>query len=138
MFSGTLIRVKGEVEMKEACCLVDHNSEILYWHLPLNRTSVSLPDSTSLWDKIWEHRRVLTVIAHTHPGRGWPAPSQEDITTFAGVEAGLGHRILWIISSTDKSVLVQWKGPEKYDYESIELLLEPRWVSMLRSRSDIS
>jgi len=78
----------------------------LHWHLPPGRSTGSIPDSRELWDVFWENRDDLVGFAHTHPGKGTPRPSQEDVSTFYAVEEGLGSRVLWWIFSEDRGILV--------------------------------
>lgn len=120
--------------MLETAALIGKDGSVLHWHEPGNRTTVSLPDSSSLWDIIWSHRENLAGIAHTHPGSGKPHPSREDITTFFAIEAALGRRLLWLIGSEDSSVTV-FTGPEKNTFTLDYLDTEPSWMVELRNRS---
>jgi hypothetical protein len=120
----------------ETGVIVDHHDRPVFWHEPQNRTGGSLPDSQSFWNVIWECKDQIKGIAHTHPGAGMPYPSYEDITTFAGVEAGLGRRLQWWVASQDKLVGVQWVGPHRYDYSVVQLTEEPLWVYDLRDKSN--
>lgn len=105
----------------ETGVLVGRNGP-LYWHLPEGRNGGSLPDSRDLWwDGFWAHRDSLVGFAHSHPGKGVPAPSDTDITTFSAVEKGLGKKIHWWIISNDYWVHCFWSGPGKYDYMTIPL-----------------
>ena len=113
------------------------DGDFIYWHLPPGRTGGSLPDSRKLWDVLWEHRKdEFLGFAHSHPGAGVPAPSWEDITTFAAVEAGLGRRLHWWITSSDNLVLLLWEGPERYDYIPILLAHKFGWADQLREYSN--
>mgnify|MGYP000890687931 CR=1 FL=1 len=125
--------------MMEAGVLVGEEGKPLYWHSPPNRTSVSLPDSRDLWwDGFWKFRDEISGFAHSHPGSGDPYPSNEDITTFSGVELGLGRRLEWWIISRDSIALVTWVGPGQYDYQvehnSGEGFIFP-WLDKLREIS---
>lgn len=80
----------------------------LYWHLPPKRSLGALPDSRDLWSVIWENRRWVYAIAHSHPGSGWTGPSHTDLTTFAAIEAALGSRLDWPIVTSDRVVTVGW------------------------------
>lgn len=100
----------------EAGVLIDLAGSPLYWHLPLGRTGVSLPDSKELWEVIWENRDRISGFAHSHPGAGPPWPSTEDLTTFSAVERALGRRLEWWIVSSDYLALLTWQGPGLYDY----------------------
>ena len=112
----------------EALCLVDHDGNAFYWHLPPNRSAGGIPDSKALWDVIWENRERFAGFAHSHPGRGVPQASIEDLTTFQAIEAGLGRRCKWwITSGTNLFVVMQeWHEPA------------PIWISYAHSGSDPS
>jgi hypothetical protein len=109
----------------------------LHWHIPKDRTIGYLPDSQDLWHTFWVHRERITGFAHTHPGSGVPSPSQEDLTTFEAIEAGLGKRLAWFIASRDVIVKGQWVGPGKLDYEFERVSEEIyyRWIDALRRQS---
>lgn len=119
----------------EAGVVLDEEGMPLYWHLPEGRTSGSLPDSRALWDVLWQHRNRISGFAHSHPGRAAPRPSHEDVTTFAAIEAALGRRLDWWISSEDALVLVRWAGPAAHRYWTSVILHEPDWVGPLRAAS---
>jgi hypothetical protein len=119
----------------EAAVVVGGEGEPLYWHLPLGRDAGSLPDSRELWDVIWENRARIAGIAHSHPGRGVPGPSHEDVTTFSAVDLALGRRLAWWIASFDRVVVARWRGPGPYDYVVEPLESDPRWVAELRRLS---
>lgn len=125
----------------EACVVVGFDGEPVHWHLPPDRTACALPDSRQLWAVLWANRASLQGVAHSHPGRGVPAPSHQDLTTFAGVELGLGRRLVWWIASKDSLVTVLWAGPGRHDYVvlPISLLQEQRfrWLPELRRTSQL-
>jgi hypothetical protein len=107
----------------------------VYWHLPQGRTGGSLPDSRKLWDVLWNLRREPFLgVAHSHPGSGIPGPSMTDLTTFSGVELGLGRRLTWWITSSSHMIGLNYAGPEKYNYNSFPVK-EPFWASQLREFS---
>jgi hypothetical protein len=107
----------------------------VFWHLPNGRTGGSLPDSRQLWDVLWELRKEeLLGFAHSHPGGGIPGPSYTDLTTFAAVELGLGRRLNWWITSSERMILLNWQGPDKLDYQA-SLVEEPDWATQLRINS---
>lgn len=122
----------------EAGVVVGEGRQPIHWHLPEGRTSGSLPDSRELWDVLWENRQDLRGFAHSHPGSGEPSPSQEDVTTFAAVEAALGRRLCWWITSSDTLVAFHWAGPDRYNYRGfiIQDTAEPAWVRELRKHSN--
>lgn len=110
-----------------------------YWHLPNGRSGGYLPDSRQLWDVLWElsSSNALDGFAHTHPGSGEPFPSYTDLTTFEAVEAGLGRRVDWWISSSNRTIVIRW-NPQLNAYEITPCIKEPNWVRELRILSGIS
>lgn len=122
----------------EVGVVIDMDGQPLHWHLPPGRNMVALPDSRDLWDVIWENRERISGIAHSHPGSGRPGPSHTDVTTFAAIEAALGRRLLWWITSSDRLAEFRWIGPGRHDYQGREIqnTSEPRiWVEELRRLS---
>jgi hypothetical protein len=101
----------------EAGVLIDIHNEPIYWHLPNGRSQCHLPDSHELWNMIWENRHIVRGFAHSHPGSGSPLPSDTDITTFKAIESGLGKRLRWWITSDDSLAILEWEGPNPYDYK---------------------
>lgn len=123
--------------MIEAGVVVDKSGQPMHWHLPEGRTAGSLPDSRSLWDVLWNAFRQdrLLGFAHSHPGSGVPGPSYSDVTTFAAVEAALGKRLDWWITSSDHVVLLRWSGPDKISYRATIVTEAPSWAAELRRLS---
>lgn len=123
--------------MIETGVLLDWTGAPIFWHIPLGRTGGSLPDSQLLWEKIWDNRATVGGFAHTHPGRGIPGPSYEDVTTFSGIELALGKRLDWWILSEDHAVLLRWVGPKPYQYGLVRSYesLPFGWVTHLRAMS---
>lgn len=134
----------------EAGVLIDRQGQPLFWHLPRTRTVASLPESPELWDVMWANREDISGFAHSHPGSGMPGPSYTDVTTFAAIEAGLGVRLDWWITSSDSFTLLRWEGPDRLRYtphpliardsrdgEPAQPLLvgEPPWIAELRRHS---
>lgn len=123
----------------EAGVVFGFDHEVVYWHLPENRSGGALPDSRKLWDVLWENRHRVWGFAHSHPGSGVPVPSWEDLTTFAGIELGLGRRLIWPIVTSDGYSIILWNGPDKYAYgvHSIGVRShDPPWLAELRQHSD--
>ena len=131
----------------EAGVVVDREGRAFHWHLPVGRSAGSLPDHpaqlrsditeaefrrVNLWYVLWENRDIISGFAHSHPGGGIPGPSHEDLTTFAAVEAGLGQRLDWWITSDHAMVVCRWIGPAKHAYKVERLATEPSWVPELR------
>jgi len=127
--------VKGMQMTIEAGVVLDLEGKPIFWHLPPGRTGGSLPDSSELWDVLWENRRRLSGFAHSHPGAGEPGPSYTDVTTFQAIESALGRRIDWWITSSDHVALFRWVGPDKYSYQGILMRTEPDWANRLRELS---
>lgn len=124
--------------MIETGVVVDLDGVPIHWHLPEGRTAVYLPDTPDLWDVLWAHRDRVLGFAHSHPGHGTPGPSMEDLTTFAAVESGLGLRLVWWITSSDRLVEITWRGPGRLDYVSRPIGSEGipgRWLRNLRDIS---
>ena len=122
--------------MMEAGLVIGLNNEILYEHVPADRSVSFLPDSRSLWDVLWEHRDNLLGFAHSHPGSGDPSPSGTDLSTFDAVERGLSQRLKWWITSSDTLILCQWEEPQPdmtgYWVQPVDDTL---WVARLRELS---
>jgi hypothetical protein len=123
--------------MIEAGAVINKQGHPLFWHLPEGRTAGSLPDSRTLWQVLWDAFKLDTLLgfAHSHPGSGVPGPSYSDVTTFAAVEAALGKRLDWWITSEDHVVLLRWGGPEKISYRATIVTEAPSWVAELRCLS---
>lgn len=123
--------------MMEAGAVIGSDGSVAFWHTPNDRHGGALPDSRQLWDVLWENRTTIQGFAHSHPGGGVPGPSYEDVTTFAAVEAALGRRLSWWITSSDHTSVVRWCGPDKLSYSGSQVLPEPSWTERLRELSEI-
>lgn len=123
--------------MVEAGVVIDQCGGPVYWHLPEGRSGGALPDSPTLWDVLWAQFQAKTLLgfAHSHPGGGVPGPSYTDVTTFAAVEAALGTRLTWWITSDTHVVALRWKGPDKLTYAATLVEEAPAWVADLRRLS---
>lgn len=123
--------------MIEAGVVIDKLGQPLFWHLPEGRTGGSLPDSRTLWQVMWDAFKEDTLLgfAHSHPGSGVPGPSYSDVTTFAAIEAAIGKRLDWWITSSDHVVLVRWSGPDKISYRATIVTEALSWVAELRRLS---
>jgi hypothetical protein len=107
--------------MIEVAMVFDIEGVALYWHEPPGCSAASIPDSSSLWHAIWENRKVLGGVAHTHPWSGNVYPSDTDLTTFAAIEAGLGKRLVWPIVGKTTLNFFSWNSDAnkyKADYAS--------------------
>lgn len=114
----------------------EEGANILYWHVPPNRSSTLMPDDQALWDAFWDNRTKALTFAHTHPGGGVPAPSFEDITSFSAIERGLGRSIEWVIASSNAAIWLRMvdQKPEVFYVE-----LGPsrhEWLTELRNKSN--
>lgn len=127
--------------MIEVACVLDLHGEVLHWHLPPDRTGGSIPDSSDLWQIIWENRDKIFAVAHTHPGRGVPWPSSTDMSTFKAVEAALGRPLTWIILSQDEYTFVVRRNLPDHDIiggVQLPAMSEPvalRWINQIRELS---
>lgn len=121
--------------MLENAVLLDHNEEPLYWHTPEGRSSVSIPDSRTLWDVIWQFRDEVKGLAHSHPGLGRPWPSYEDLSTFRAVEKALGQKLWWWITTRGEVAVVHTRGDD-FDVWTLQsgsaLTLDTPWLRELR------
>lgn len=130
--------------MLETGLIVGHHDEPLYWHVPNDRTVVSLPDSETLWGKLWAHFKYgsLKGFAHSHPGSGIPSPSHTDVTTFAAIESGLGTTLDWWITSRDHVVLLRRVPPGSHNTPGFQhayfstVIEAPPWTEKLRRLSE--
>jgi hypothetical protein len=109
----------------EVCFLIAVDGRVLW----SDRGSPgALPDSTDRWRAIWRHRDELDVIAHTHPG-GLLAFSEEDRTTMAALDAGLGRPLRYAVVTVDAVLYRDLDGSQRV------ARAEPDWVALLREAS---
>ena len=129
----------GKTTMIEVGVVIGLDGGPIYWHDVPENSVASIPDSQALWDCLWENRKRISGIAHTHPGSGVPSPSSTDLTTFAALESSLSkrpfRRLKWWIASSDRLIVAEWGGPGLLDYECRRLDVEPGWLPELRRRS---
>lgn len=121
--------------MIEAGVVINRDGEPIYWHMPVGRSAVYIPDSRILWDVLWNNRNTLWGVAHSHPGGGIPRPSQTDLSTFLAIEQALGRSLSWWITSSEKLVSCTRLG-ESARYGSVVVRREPFWAQELRLRSE--
>ena len=127
----------------EAAALISADEQtVLCWHLPVGRTSASVPGDAALGPDdllvlLVRHRPYMAGTAHSHPGGGVPGPSWTDITTYAAVEKYFRCRFKHWIASMDRMVVVTWSGPDRYDYTVtvVDEDKEPAWSAELRHKS---
>lgn len=116
----------------EAGVLIDENNDAIYWHTPPDRSVGYLPDSRPLWDVIWASRKNLSGFAHSHPGKGLPWPSNEDLSTFKAVESALGRSLSWYITSEDTCIVVRSTGTDFSSYYITQVQVGHLWLPELR------
>lgn len=83
----------------ESALVFDATGKTIYEHVPFGRTSGFIPDSRGFFDWLYDNVDIVHGIAHLHPWKGWPVPSQTDVTTFSAIERGLGKRLVWPIAT---------------------------------------
>lgn len=122
--------------MIEVGVLFDRDHQPIFWHEPPGRSMVAIPDSRTLWEALWENRERVLGFAHSHPGRGEPSPSHEDLTTFAAVERALGRPLAWWIVSEDREIF-RLEGLFEMDKVARRLHFPSPipWLAELRRRS---
>lgn len=117
--------------MIEVACIISKNDSVLWWHEPPGRNCVSIPDSRTMWDVLWENRFDVKGVAHTHPGHGLPMYSLEDYGTFDSIEQGLGRKLYWWIYTVDQGALFRRSGDR---YAGV-IAPDESWTKELRRRS---
>ena len=78
---------------------------------------------------------MISGVAHSHPGGGVPGPSYTDVTTFAAVEAALGVKLNWWITSETHLIVATWAGPDRLSYTGKLIEDQPSWANELREKS---
>ena len=124
--------------LEAAAVISADEKEVLFWHLPADRSVAFLPDTAgTLWDALRKHWRQMAGTVHSHPGHGIPHPSYEDLTSYDAFEFWSDRRFRWWVASMDRLVRVEWEGPERYDYRvtPVDKDAEPPWVDELRRLS---
>ena len=81
--------------MKEVALVFDKDGRAIHWMD--GASGAAIPDSRSLWEVIWENRKIIGGVAHTHPWDGPTGPSGTDLTTFNALERGLNLSLVWPI-----------------------------------------
>jgi len=122
----------------ESAMVFDKLGQVIFWHLPPDRSQGAIPDSKDLWSILWETRECLGGVAHTHPWDGESWMSHTDVTTFAAIEAGLGKRLIWPIVTFTEVGYFEWVGPDRLDYTTTNrrrFRLDPNDIEHLRDIS---
>jgi hypothetical protein len=109
--------------MREVCFLLVHDKVLRVYF----GSATSIPDERGRWETIWEHRREITEIVHSHPGEFLDF-SQEDLTTMEAIEAGTGKTFTWSIV-TKARLLSRTHGKDHVRDDS------PWWLDLLRRLS---
>jgi hypothetical protein len=124
----------------ETALVFSDTGETLFWHVPLERSEYSLPDSRTLWEVLWENRALLGGVAHTHPWEGPAWPSQTDVTTWRALEKGLGKLLLWPIVTFSDVKYFGWNPiTEQYcemNLEKSTIILDVEKLRELSRSSD--
>lgn len=125
--------------MREIGVVLGVDNKPIYWHVP-ESTPGAIPDSRALWLFLIEHKNEVTGFAHTHSGKGYPAPSYTDSTTFKAIELGLGKSLNWYILSEDKQTLCLRNSGTlvviEINQEYIISDTNKEWMKKLRELSD--
>lgn len=109
--------------MREVCFLLVQDKILRVYF----GSATSIPDERERWEAIWEHRREITEIVHSHPG-GFLDFSREDLTTMEAIEAGTGEAFTWSIV-TKTGLLSRKQGKDHVREDA------PWWLTLLRQLS---
>lgn len=93
----------------------------------------SVADSCRLWDEIWENRKIVGGVAHTHPWTGTTRPSYEDVTTFRAIEAGLGELLLWPIITFTHVNYFSYIKPGYEEIAYVDFRDESHWHRLINT-----
>ncbi len=100
-------------------------------------SATGIGEQRDWWEAIWANRERLAGTAHSHP-RGLARPSQTDLTTWRGLEVGLGREMTYHVVTADEAIVVtlteQFPSIE-YAVVTIDPQEEPWWVPLLRQLS---
>ena len=126
---------------REVCFLIDHDGAILW--SDASDHPASMPDSRERWTRIWDLRKRLAEIAHSHPGGGLHFSSTDE-ATMASINAGLGRRLTYSVITPD-AMLRRPGGtddpagtnPTAESNGDHVVEAEPWWTALLRSASDM-
>ena len=110
---------------REVCFLIGRGGAIL-WSDASDSPS-ALPDSRPRWEAIWEHRRELEEIAHSHP-IGPVAFSTEDETTMSALTSALGEAPRFSVVAPGGMIVRHERKDEKVEQE-------PWWAALMRLAS---
>jgi len=90
-------------------------------------SATKIPDLHERWEIIWQYRKEITEIVHSHPGEFLDF-SHEDLTTMEAVEAGTGKLFTWSII-TKKKFLSRKGGTDVHRRDT------PWWLELMRKLS---
>jgi hypothetical protein len=108
--------------MREVFFLIDTAGAVIL--IDEGRSAVAIADSRTRWEAIWDARDRIGEIAHSHPV-GPLAFSEEDETTFAALEAGLGKALVFSVIAPNGMIR------RENGRDSI-VASEPAWATELR------
>jgi len=112
----------------EVLFLIDGEGRILW--SDASTSPVALPDSRARWEAIWERRKHLAEIAHSHPV-GPLAFSREDEETMEAISAGLGRSPVFSVVAPSGMLRRIAGRDERVDEE-------PWWARLLRRASGVA
>ena len=118
---------------REAMLALSLDSKILW--MGIGRSGY-IDDDESSWEVLYKNRKSIQMIAHTHPGRGIPAPSERDKLTFANMRSS-GFENKWCILTEDHFLDVESQvtipiGDLCFIPGSAKIL---QWITVLRTLS---
>jgi hypothetical protein len=122
--------------MHEVAMVFDKEGRAMRWS---GGESASLPDSSDLWNFLWENREQVMGVAHSHPWDGPTRPSGTDLTTYTAIERGLGRKLVWpIITMTHDQYFSICDSNEDVYFEVFAPFHTEEWknnIEELRRRS---
>lgn len=126
--------------MIEVAMVFTRDGHPIFWLSPNGCTGGSVPDSHTMWDRIWRDRDIIGGVAHTHPWDGATGPSHTDLTTFAAIEAGLGTRLFWpIVTMTHVNYFTYLDEVRKYgEVQHVPFRDENHWFEVVKTLRQLS
>jgi hypothetical protein len=91
---------------REVALVFDKDGKTIAFHG--GQSAGSIEDSPDLWTILWENRKRLGGVAHTHPWDGDAWFSQTDVTTFRAIDNALGKNLLWPVVTFTNVTFFQW------------------------------
>jgi proteasome lid subunit RPN8/RPN11 len=121
------------VTLREVCFIIGATGEVL-WR-DTNDNPGYLNDRRDRWEAIWEHRKELTIIAHSHP-MGPATFSSEDLSTMKAIHQALGTAPYFAVTSPGGTFC--WNGHDSFQQLILPIYLEPAWARDLRIESNMA